>query len=183
VALRRLMVPLDGSALAEAALPVAAYLAQAAGAKLLLVRAEPWLASHMGEFEYAGYVTDIERLEAEVAARAMSYLALVQEQLPPGLGVETAVHRGYIVDALLDCAERGDIDLIAMSTHGRGGLRRLVLGSTADRFVRAGLPTLLVPPADHDAARTGLAAEAAGRHADTGSPLPATHRCAHGGAT
>jgi nucleotide-binding universal stress UspA family protein len=54
--------------------------------------------------------------------------------------------RGIAATGLRDLIEQESIDLVVMSTHGRGGLRRLVLGSVADRLVRSGAPVLLVRP-------------------------------------
>jgi nucleotide-binding universal stress UspA family protein len=146
VRLRRLLAPLDGSPLAETALPVAADLAQASGAELVLARVEPWLASRMGDFEFAGYAADIERMEGEVASAASNYLAQQRDRLPPSLAARTVLLRGTAATGLRDLIKQESIDLVVMSTHGRGGLRRLVLGSVADRLVRSGAPVLLVRP-------------------------------------
>jgi nucleotide-binding universal stress UspA family protein len=63
------------------------------------------------------------------------------------LTVATRVTDGYVAEAILDYAEQNKIDLIAMSTHGRSGVRRMLLGSTADRVVHgAKMPVLLVRP-------------------------------------
>jgi nucleotide-binding universal stress UspA family protein len=146
VRLRRLLASLDGSPLAETALPVAADLAQASGAELVLARVEPWLASRMGDFEFAGYAADIGRMEEEVASAASNYLAQQRDRLPPGVAARAVVLRGIAAAGLRNLIEQESIDLVVMSTHGRGGLRRLVLGSVADRLVRSGVPVLLVRP-------------------------------------
>lgn len=124
---RQLLVPLDGSALAETALPAAIRLATA-DTTLLLVRVE----SHDSE-------------EAAIAARR--YLGRVQHRLPQNVHAATVVLVGSAADALLTFAQGEAVDLIVMSTHGRGGLGRAVLGSTADQIVRSGMPVLVVPPA------------------------------------
>jgi nucleotide-binding universal stress UspA family protein len=144
VTLRRLMVPLDGSELAQTALPLAADLARALGVTLVLVRVEPWLT--MTAPSYA-FLPDLDRLEAEVEAAAAASLREARGQLPAALSVETVVLRGAPAATLIDYARgEGHIDLVVMSTHGEGGLRRLLIGSVADRIVRAGLPTLLIRP-------------------------------------
>lgn len=154
VALRRLMVPLDGSELAQAALPLAGELARALGATLVLVRVEPWLAAMVPAY---GYLPDLDRLDAEVEAAAAASLQEARRRLPADLGVETVVLRGAPAAALVDYARgEGRIDLVVMSTHGAGGLRRLLVGSTADRVVRAGLPALLIRP--HAAEHRGATA-------------------------
>ncbi len=143
-AFRRVMVPLDGSALAEAALPVAAELAATLGTAVTLVRAEPWISPVvMGE----PYAVDTTRVNQDVAEAARMYLETARGQLAAGLPVEIEVVRGPAGVALADVARDEQIDLIVMTTHGRGGVRRFVLGSTADRLVRSGVPVLLLRPA------------------------------------
>lgn len=142
-AFRRVMVPLDGSALAAAALPVVAELATTLGATITLVFAESWIAA--GSVE--SYAVDTTQLNQEVAEAARMYLETARRQLPAGLQVKTEVLRGPAAAALVDFAQREQIDLIMMSTHGRGGMRRFVLGSIADRLVRCGVPVLLLRPA------------------------------------
>jgi len=144
VALRRLMVPLDGSSLAEAALEAAAALAKAAGATVVLVRVEPWIRSTIGGEEYATYYAQADEA---VAAGAQTYLAALCERVPAGVPVQTVLLRGSPGSSLIDFVNDHTVDLTVMSTHGRGGARRMVLGSTADRLVRAGVPTLLIHPA------------------------------------
>jgi len=143
VSLRRIMVPLDGSPLAEGALPLAAQLALATGARLILVHAKPFRPSLAGEFEF---VPDFSFAEVNVSAPAPAYLQDVSRTLAAGLQVEAAVIRGPAAVALEDFARDSHADLVVMATHGRGGLRRLVIGSSADRLVRSGLPVLLVRP-------------------------------------
>lgn len=146
--LTRLMVPLDGSPLAEQALTIAVEVARGAGARLLLVRVEPWVSTTLAATGEAAALVNVDDLEAAVAHEAEQYLAEVRGRLPVDLPVDTAVLRGTPALELIAYAERAQVDLTVMSTHGRGGLQRLVLGSTADRLVRAGLPCLLVPPAE-----------------------------------
>lgn len=143
VALRRLVVPLDGSPLAEAALPLATELAAATGAQLVLVRVEPWLT--VGSAPY-GTVPEFTKMEDDAAAAATDYLAGVRDRLPADLAVQTAVLRGRAATSLVDFALYEQADLTVMTTQGRGGLRRLVLGSVADHVVRAGVPAVLVRP-------------------------------------
>lgn len=144
--LTRLMVPLDGSPLAEQALPIAAEVAHGAGAQLRLVRVEPWVTTTLAATGEAAALVNVDELEATVAREAEQYLTDVRSRLPVDLSVATTVLRGFPALQLIEYAEREGIDLTVLSTHGRGGLQRLVLGSTADRLVRAGLPCLLVRP-------------------------------------
>lgn len=149
--LRRVLVPLDGSGLAEAALGPASRIARGSGAELILARVigreltvgSPYL-PHAAEDQ-------AEHLE-ERRERARTYLEEVAERLRadgvPIAGAE--VRSGTAAETLLELA-RERADMIAMATHGRGGLRRWVLGSVSDKVLRGGeQPVLLVRPEDDD---------------------------------
>jgi nucleotide-binding universal stress UspA family protein/predicted transcriptional regulator len=142
--LQRLVVPLDGSSLAEAALPLAGELAARAGAAVTLVQVVPWLTG--GTTPVAGF-PELAQAEQAAAREAEAYLAEVSGRLPSGLRADTLVLRGPPASSLIHFLLQHQADLVVMTTHGRGGLRRLVLGSVADRLVRAGVPTLLIRPA------------------------------------
>jgi nucleotide-binding universal stress UspA family protein len=148
IQLRRIAVPLDGSPLAEAALAPAAKLAAAAGARLVLLRVQPLPV--ITTMAYA-YVPDLGAIEAELEHLAQQYLAEIQGRLPAGVVADLAVLRGVPTATLAEYLQENAIDLVVMTTHGRGGVRRLALGSTADRLVRLGLPVLLIR-ASEDAA-------------------------------
>jgi len=129
---KRILVPLDGSRLSEAVLPLAEALARDYEADLLLVRALPTLNS----------------VDAEVAARdeATAYLTRTVAALEGrGLRAEWKVWYDAPDRALADAAQLNGVELIAMTTHGRGGLARLIFGSVAESLVRmAPVPVLLV---------------------------------------
>lgn len=139
------LVPLDGSELSEAILDRLGELAVLWGSRLLLLRVVAYpleIAS-----PYLPHTVQMNQEiveEAEIAAR--HYLdaraATLRER---GLEVETEV----TVDAqaghrILQTAEDRDVDLVAMSTHGRGGVARAVLGSTADKVIRGAHRPILV---------------------------------------
>ena len=147
VKIKRLLVPLDGSPLAEEALPEALKLAQATGASVSLVRVQPWLSAMLyADGENSGYASDVAAWETDVEEAAQQYLAEVKQRLPAAIHPEAVVLRGDASLMLDEYAKQHDIDLVVMSTHGRSGLRRAVLGSVAERLVRAGLPAILVRP-------------------------------------
>jgi nucleotide-binding universal stress UspA family protein len=137
--LQNLLVPLDGSALAEKALPVAVCLAQALGAKITLL--------HVIE-RNAPRAVHHERHLTE-SHEAEQYLEQVAAKLPPELKVEMHVHSDQVKDVARSIAEHGGElapDLIVMCTHGRGGPKRWVFGSNAEQVVALGTtPTLLIP--------------------------------------
>lgn len=143
--LRNLMVPLDGSALAEAALEPAVQIAQATGGVVTLVRVEPFLARSIPGNEV---VVGLESEDEGLTEHGMVYLDAVKGRLPEGIQVDTLLLRGDVEDNLIEFALHQGIDLVVMSTHGHGGLRRLVMGSTAERLARSGAPVLLVRPDD-----------------------------------
>lgn len=166
--IRRLMAPLDGSVLAEEALAPAAALALALGAVLTLVQVAPWVAATITPY---GYVPDLAGWEAEAASAAEVYLEDVQRRLPRGVRAERIVLRGAPAEVLVDLALHDQVDLVVMTTHGRGGLRRLTLGSVADRMVRGGAPTLLVRAAP--VAGSGVPSADRAKHDQRPAALPA----------
>lgn len=144
VKVERVMVPLDGSQLAESVLPLAVDLATAAGATLCIVRVEPYVTAEATAYDTAA--AEFAALDSQLEAAAREYLEQVRVRLPRDLAVETAVLRGFPALSLIEFGAERNVDLVVMATHGRGGVRRLVLGSTAERLVRAGVPVLLMRP-------------------------------------
>jgi nucleotide-binding universal stress UspA family protein len=141
------LIPLDGSPLAEGILPPAAHLAQLAKARCTLLRVvSPVQLS--AEPHHAGRAEDPELLR-EAVAQAEAYLEQVAAPLRRnGLVVQSAVvvHAVAAV-AILDYAATAAVDLVAMGTHGRGGWSRVALGSVADKVMRGLLlPVLLFRP-------------------------------------
>jgi nucleotide-binding universal stress UspA family protein len=120
-----ILVPLDGSALSEAALPVAHGLAELMSGELILVRV----------------VEDGEQEDAT------AYLAARVRALPAPAAATTAVTVGLAADAIAALATERRVSLIVMATHGRGGVLRTLLGSTTERVVRFGpCPVAVVRP-------------------------------------
>jgi nucleotide-binding universal stress UspA family protein/predicted transcriptional regulator len=143
-----LLVPLDGSELAETALPWATTLARSRGLRLTLARVVPW-----PTFAFSGaadtYISPEiydELLSAERGV-ATEYLEPLGTRLrEQGLEVETVVRDGAPTDCLLDLADELGAFAIVMATHGRGGMARLVRGSVAEQILQqATLPVLMVP--------------------------------------
>jgi nucleotide-binding universal stress UspA family protein len=147
-AVTRILVPLDGSSLSEAVLGPAADLAAALDVPLTLLRV---VGSRMDLG--STYLPHAAKEQREQVARereeAESYLEGVRTRLA-GEGVELAgadIVEGPAAHSILERADPDGAEIIAMATHGRGGLRRLVLGSVTDKVVRAALgPVLAVRP-------------------------------------
>jgi nucleotide-binding universal stress UspA family protein len=145
---RRIVVPLDGSPLAEAALPYATSLARAFGARLMLLRG----LIHFGGFDIAHLSLNPKRLDAErieVEAYLEERVAAVRRA---GVEAETFLLRDPgLAEAI---ANRAEDDLIVMTTNGRGGLDRQVFGSVADKVVRsATCPVMVIRPTGRDQTR------------------------------
>lgn len=136
--LRRVLVALDGSPFSEEVLAPAIELARATGASLSLVEV---VTRHSG---LVRFLHPAER-SAEAAERSLKAVAA---RIPPELSPEVRVlEHGSATGGILLEAKRGGVDLIAMATHGRGGLRRLLLGSVAENVLRsAPVPVLLFRP-------------------------------------
>ena len=133
------LVPLDGSRLAEGALAPAIGFGRG-GAKLVLLRA---VEAHGTPF--------LDPAEAQVAAieDAENYLAgaAMRARAAGATEVETSVWYGPPMESIVEAAHFRKAELIVMSTHGRSGLGRLVLGSVAESVLRAtSTPILLLRP-------------------------------------
>lgn len=144
-----ILVPLDGSPFSERALPLAVAILRKTGGVLHLahVHASPLPPSYFGEL--AVYDTHWEE-QLRMDERELLRQAAAQVRGTAGVSVVTALLEGEVVPGLAAYAERHDIDLIVMSTHGRGGISRAWLGSSADGLMRETVrPLLLIrPPAD-----------------------------------
>lgn len=134
-----LLVPLDGSELAEAALTKAMELAATMqNPKLLLLRAAE---AHT----FPG--VDPTEAQVKVVREAEGYLDAVAARMHRGgiRDVQTSVWYGHPAESIVEAAHLYDVDLIVMSTHGRSGLGRLILGSVAESVIRGTVtPILLV---------------------------------------
>lgn len=151
----RILVALDGSALAERVLPHAQALAERFGATVALLRATPppeQLALSAGP-DGAAFL-DVAAMRRDERREADRYLRAVATRLAgQGLVVERERPEGTAAEAIVERARGSRADLIAMTTHGRGGFGRLVFGSVADEVLRrAPCPVLLVRVHDGSAA-------------------------------
>jgi nucleotide-binding universal stress UspA family protein len=137
----KLLVPLDGSPLAEHVLQHLAWVATPAATELILVSAlETWRYAMAGtEFAWSDILTSLR-------SGAEEYLTAQRQQLQQaGYRVTTHVVEGDAAQVILDLAETSGADGIAMSTHGRSGFARWTLGSVAERVLHgAHIPVLLV---------------------------------------
>jgi nucleotide-binding universal stress UspA family protein len=152
---KRILVPLDGSPLAEQALPPAITLAKKFNSEIFLVRAvdfpQPLTPSPMPEV-----APSMAMLEAREQAKAEAehYLDHCRDEMAQqGIHVTTRLYDDTSpAEDIIDAAESENIDVIVMSTHGRGGIARWAFGSVADKVVRHGsCPVLLVRQTEPEA--------------------------------
>jgi nucleotide-binding universal stress UspA family protein len=125
---KSILVPLDGSKLAEAILPEIEKIALELKSRIILLRVSR---IHV--------LPGVDPSDAQIRAIRQSeeYLQGLEKQLT-SRGFEVEVHTPYgdSAEKILETCSRYDFDLIAMSTHGRSGLGRWLLGSVAEKVVR-----------------------------------------------
>ena len=143
-----IMVPLDGSELAECVFGHVIDIATCNKSKVTLTRVVPPLV--MATAEYAGMISpaQFQKIEDSDIAVATKYLAEKQAFFKEkGFDVETEVMFGNVVDSLASFVEAHGVDLIIIATHGRSGVSRWVMGSVAERILRSSkVPVLIVRP-------------------------------------
>lgn len=135
---KTILVPLDGTSLAERVLPDALSLARNLKRSIRLIRICETPRARLA------WLDSPERDEAE------RYLATVAERLRPRVSqVSTFVEHGRPAELILRAARKRDVAMVCMATTGRGGLERLLIGSVADEVMRkCAKPTLLRVPSD-----------------------------------
>lgn len=141
----RIVVPLDGSALAESVLPhVQALAGTADTAHIVLVRVvEP---THTVIDDFALMPLKLSDVDQENQKEAERYLAHIATTTTfPKAQVETKALIGPAAKTIAEFAKQYEADVIVIATHGRSGIRRLVWGSTAEHILRAAtMPVLMV---------------------------------------
>jgi len=171
--LQKILVPLDGSELAEAVLPyVEEICRRCEPVEVILLQVIPSPAGRSGavfqsvindfptdrlpyspaDVETAQHPIYRGQVMASAQAEVEAALAPVAQRLcGGGMPTRVAVAFGLPADEIVDFAEREGVDLIVMSTHGRGGLSRWVFGSVAEKVLRAiAIPILLIRPPGAD---------------------------------
>jgi nucleotide-binding universal stress UspA family protein len=161
VMLRTMVVPLDGSTFGEQALPPACALASRAGAVLRLVHVhtssaapiyiegEPVIDENLGSLHHKHERLYLEQIQKRLAAQLPSLRIEVEVYDRP---LESIVNEAVGAFLARQLAEHAEVDLVVMTTHGRGGISRLWLGSVAEALVRLShVPVLLVRPQDSEA--------------------------------
>ena len=137
---KRVLIPLDGSSMAEQALPHAVAQARQFHAELILLRVvEPF--AHARGMSLA----DLERIKQQAAIWVDEYLERIAAGIEQEVSVRKVTIEGHPHTGIAEFAENDQVGLIVMSARGQSGLSRWLMGSVADRVVRgATVPVLLV---------------------------------------
>ncbi len=141
---KKILVPLDGSECAEAALEHACALADCTGAELMLLR----VASQPVREYLSAAASPGNGMRDNTEAECEAYIERVAADLrAAGFTVTAETCAGPVAETILEYAQGVKADLLVMSTHGQGNHARWFLGSVADKVLRAGsLPVLLARP-------------------------------------
>jgi nucleotide-binding universal stress UspA family protein len=141
---KRILAPLDGSLLSEAILPHAETIARAMDAEIILLYVNPGIAPEFSVPPLTPTLKVFQESEAEMKIYLKSVCTKLEKV---GLRVTYLIHEGAIAETILKVAEIMQAELIVMSTHGRTGAQRLLLGSVTDGVVHdSPLPVMVIRP-------------------------------------
>ncbi len=146
----RVLVPLDGSKVGEAALDhverLISKIAPEVKTEVILFQVLTSLTHYVIAGEASVQVPYTDKEIANITKKAKGYLNKTGESLKSkGINVKTKAASGKAAEEIVKAADEFKVDLIAMSTHGRSGLSRLTFGSITDKVLRtAGVPVLVV---------------------------------------
>jgi universal stress protein A len=144
---RRILWPTDLSRLARTALPHALQLVAGSKGELVILHVLPTVTAYMFP-EIAGSAWDqIDRANRSIGKRKLDRITDEIKAAHPELRVQNVLAEGVVFDEVLRAARRFRCDLIVLATHGRTGLKHVLLGSVAENVVRrAPCPVLIVRP-------------------------------------
>jgi len=135
--MKKILVPLDGSELSEKVLPHVEILAKKSNAEIILLRVVP--------FTWPDEFMHVREMGDKLDKEASEYLFAINAQLEEkGIEGECCIHEGSVPEVICDFAKEREVDLVAMTTHGRGGVKRWALGSVADKVVQTSPVPLLL---------------------------------------
>lgn len=166
--MNRILIPLDGSEFSAQILGAVKKFFTADACELVLIHVGAPTEGHVGlpprpaaaEVSVPMYETDkdvelmrhpiyeTQEADSRLAALRDQFEAVVQELRSAGYRVTVEAHLGNAAEAIIERTRGGDIDLVAMTTHGRSRITRLLFGSVAEQVVRnTSLPVLILRPA------------------------------------
>ena len=145
----KILIPLDGSVVGEAALPhvmdLFSKLSSEVKMEVTLLQVVPLMMHYIAADEIGAQMAYTEEEMEQAKAKAVAYLNEAgQEFESKGIAVQIRTVVGNAADEILKIADEIDADLVAMSTHGRSGISRWAFGSIADRVLRGGTRPVLV---------------------------------------
>ena len=127
----RILVTTDGSALSDKAVQSALSLAKLSGATLIVLRVIPRYPRSYLEGGATVDISEIKRIEAQWTTQAQAQLSAIKaEGKGMGVTVKTTIAKSDLVaESIIATADKQEVDLIVMASHGRKGIKRLLLGS------------------------------------------------------
>ena len=137
---KRIMVPLDGSKLAECVLPhLETVLKGCESPEVILVQAvEPYSIPYGREVGQLKSLEEVKTFETHQKTDAEKYLRIIAARLgKAGVNARTEVIYGKAIEALTGYITRNEVDLVIMATHGRSGISRRIWGGVADHLLRS----------------------------------------------
>ncbi len=145
---KRILVATDGSNLSKKAICAAFDMAAVLGAQVYIVQVIPkFVQAYFDSSYYASTKGEIKKMEMSWEQKVQKSLdALIKWAHTKQVDVKTVIVKSYLVsDAILKTAKKSNIDLIVMASHGRHGLKRLLLGSeTLQVLTHSDIPVLVI---------------------------------------
>ena len=144
---QRILVPLDGSELAECVLPHVETITKGCGSReVIFIRAVEPFQRPSGFSEVTFSEEDLKRINTESINLAKTYLdQIVNRVKHDNVNVKSEVLTGKAGESIAEYATKNEVDLTIIATHGRSGISRWVWGSVADRLLRSAcVPVLMV---------------------------------------
>jgi nucleotide-binding universal stress UspA family protein len=141
IKIKKIICPVDFSELSRKAMQYANEFARLSEAKVFLV----------GVVENDPTINYSHGLEKEGADEEQKLASLINEEQMAGIVADYAIYEGSAEECILDYAKRQEADIIIMGSHGRRGLKRMILGSVAEHVIRrAPCPVLIVKENEHE---------------------------------
>ena len=142
----RILVTTDGSALSDKAVQSALALAKLSGATLIVLRVIPRYPRSYLEGGATVDISEIKRIEAQWTTQAQAQLSAIKaEGKGMGVTVKTTIAKSDLVaESIIATADKQEVDLIVMASHGRKGIKRLLLGSETQHVLTHSTKPILV---------------------------------------
>lgn len=152
----KILVPMDGSRQCQKALTYAAELAECTGAEVLILRVVTismlniaWTTpSSGGPIIKRDFMKTAESKDRKMMARIKRYLLKKEQELSSkGVNVSTCLMTGDPAASIKKCCKKEKVDLVVMTTHGKGWFKRAIMGSVTDEVLRKSkVPVLVIRP-------------------------------------